>query len=69
MLLAVEFASPSLTRRFAAACLARGLIVNWTLHRDTVVRLAPPLTLRRAEVAHALAVMDAALVSLGSRGR
>ncbi len=61
MLLAIELASPALTRRFAAACLARRVIVNWTLHRDTVVRLAPPLTLTRSEIAHALAVMDAAL--------
>jgi acetylornithine/succinyldiaminopimelate/putrescine aminotransferase len=61
MLLALELASPRVTRRFAGACLARGLIVNWTLHRDTVIRLAPPLTLTRAEIALAIATMDAAL--------
>ncbi len=61
MLLAIELTSPSATRRFARACLARGLIVSWTLHRDTVIRLAPPLTLRRAEITHALTTMDAAL--------
>jgi 4-aminobutyrate aminotransferase-like enzyme len=61
MLLALELASPRATRRFAGACLARGLIVNWTLHRDTVIRLAPPLTLTRAEIALAIATMDAAL--------
>ena len=61
MLLALELGSARATRRFAAACLARGLIVNWTLHRDTVIRLAPPLTLTRAEIAHALTTMDAAL--------
>ena len=61
MLLALELASPRATRRFASACLARGLIVNWTLHRDTVIRLAPPLILSRAEIALALATMDAAL--------
>jgi len=64
MLLAVEMRSPSVTRRFAAACLARGLIVNWTLHRDTVIRLAPPLTLGRAEMDHALATMDDVLSGL-----
>lgn len=61
MLLALELATPSATRRFAAACLARGLIVNWTLNRDTVIRLAPPLTLTRAEITLALATIDAAL--------
>jgi acetylornithine/succinyldiaminopimelate/putrescine aminotransferase len=67
MLLALELASPRATRRFASACLARGLIVNWTLHRDTVIRLAPPLTLSRAEITHALATMDAALRDLTVR--
>ena len=31
-----------------------GLILNWTLHRDTVVRLAPPLVLTDAETARAV---------------
>jgi acetylornithine/succinyldiaminopimelate/putrescine aminotransferase len=61
MLLAIELRSPRATRRFASACLDRGLIVNWTLHRDTVIRLAPPLTLTAAEIALALATMDAVL--------
>jgi acetylornithine/succinyldiaminopimelate/putrescine aminotransferase len=64
MLLAIEMTSPRVTRRFAAECLARGLIVNWTLHRDTVIRLAPPLLLSRAEIAHAIATMDAVLREL-----
>jgi acetylornithine/N-succinyldiaminopimelate aminotransferase len=69
MLLALELASPAATRRFAAACLARGLIVNWTLHRDTVIRLAPPLTLTSGELTHALAVMDDAFGGATNRRR
>ncbi len=61
LLLAIELATPAATRRFAAACLDRGLILNWTLHRDTVIRLAPPLTIAAGEIAQALATMDAAL--------
>ena len=64
LLLALELATPAATRRFAAACLARGLVLNWTLHRDTVIRLAPPLTITRREIAHALAAMDKALQTL-----
>jgi acetylornithine/succinyldiaminopimelate/putrescine aminotransferase len=64
MLLAIEMTSPRATRRFAAGCLARGLIVNWTLHRDTVIRLAPPLVLTRAEMTHALATMETVLREL-----
>ena len=67
LLLALELASPAATRRFTAACLRRGLILNWTLHRDTVVRLAPPLTITRAEIRHALRVMDAALRATARR--
>jgi acetylornithine/succinyldiaminopimelate/putrescine aminotransferase len=61
LLLALELATPAATRRFAARCLARGLILNWTLHRDTVIRLAPPLTITRSEIARALAIMARAL--------
>ncbi len=61
LLLAIELATPRATRRFAAACLDRRVILNWTLHRDTVVRLAPPLTITRGEIAHALGVIDASL--------
>jgi acetylornithine/N-succinyldiaminopimelate aminotransferase len=61
LLLAIELATPRATRRFAAACLKRGVVLNWTLHRDTVVRLAPPLTIARREIAHALDVIDVAL--------
>ncbi|MCC6847786.1 MAG: aspartate aminotransferase family protein [Deltaproteobacteria bacterium] len=68
LLLAVELATPTATRRFAAACLARGLLVNWTLHRDTVIRLAPPLVITRAEIALALATMEAALDDLRRPG-
>jgi len=63
LLLALEMRAPVLARRFAARCLASGLILNWTLHRDTVIRLAPPLTITRSEISRALRVMDAALAS------
>lgn len=61
LLLAIELSSARAVRRFAAECLTRGLVLNWTLHQDTVIRLAPPLTITRAEIAHALGIMDAAL--------
>ena len=61
LLLAIELRTATAARSFAAACLTRGLVLNWTLHRDTVIRLAPPLTITRAEIACALGIMDAAL--------
>ena len=57
LLIGLELETPEATRRFAHHCFANGLILNWTLHRDTVVRLAPPLTIEPAEVEHATAVL------------
>jgi len=61
LLLGLEFADAPACARFAGRALERGLILNWTLHRDTVVRLAPPLTLSDAEAARALDGIGAAL--------
>jgi acetylornithine/succinyldiaminopimelate/putrescine aminotransferase len=61
MLLGLEFASPELTRAFCRAALARNLILNWTLHSDSVVRLAPPLIMSDEESEHALAAIADAI--------
>ena len=61
MLLALEFATPEATRRFVARCFEHDLILNWTLHCDTVVRLAPPLIISDDELERATATMAAAL--------
>ena len=47
-------AEAAASARFARRALEQGLILNWTLHRDTVVRLAPPLVLSDAEAELAL---------------
>lgn len=64
LLLALEFADVTATRRFAARCLEERLILNWTLHRDTVIRLAPPLTIARDEIEWATAVFEKVLGEL-----
>jgi len=61
LLAAVEFASPSACARFVDKCLAKGLIVNWTLHRDTVVRMAPPLVISARALDRATDTMESAL--------
>lgn len=62
-LIGLELDRPDTTQRFCRAALARGLILNWTLHRDTVVRLAPPLALSDADSERALAAIAAALAA------
>ncbi|HVM96599.1 MAG TPA: aspartate aminotransferase family protein [Candidatus Acidoferrales bacterium] len=61
LMVAVEFETPEATRRFTSGCFARGLILNWTLNRDTVVRLVPPLIIEEAELERATAIMAEAV--------
>jgi 4-aminobutyrate aminotransferase-like enzyme len=42
-MLGMELKDRDLTRRVVEACLQQGVILGWTLHSDTLVRLAPPL--------------------------
>jgi acetylornithine/N-succinyldiaminopimelate aminotransferase len=58
LLIGLEFATSEITQAFCCATLARGVILNWTLHRDTVVRLAPPLVISDADSDRALAVIE-----------
>jgi acetylornithine/N-succinyldiaminopimelate aminotransferase len=61
LLLGLEFADAGACDRFVRQAWQRGLILNWTLHSDTVVRLAPPLVLGDAEADRALAAIASAL--------
>ena len=61
MLVGIEFRDAALARRFVAATLARGVILNWTLNADNVVRIAPVLTIMPDEVDFALSAMKKAL--------
>jgi acetylornithine/succinyldiaminopimelate/putrescine aminotransferase len=57
LLIGLEFATPELTQAFCRAALARGVILNWTLHQDATVRLAPPLVISEADSERALGVI------------
>jgi acetylornithine/N-succinyldiaminopimelate aminotransferase len=61
MIIGIEFHDPALAHRFVAETLARGVIVNWTLNADNVVRLAPVLTVTDDEVNFAITAMTKAL--------
>jgi len=63
LLIGLELNDPSLTERFVANCRKAGLILGWTLHSNTVVRLAPPLVISDSEVEEGLAIIQAALSS------
>jgi acetylornithine/N-succinyldiaminopimelate aminotransferase len=63
LLIGIEFAEAAITRQFVAETLSRGVIVNWTLNADRVVRLAPPLIIKEAEVEFALSAIRDALAA------
>ncbi len=61
LLIGIELASAELTRQLVERTIAAGVIVNWTLNSDRVVRLAPPLTISEDEVDFALETIERAL--------
>lgn len=64
LLIGLELATAELTQAFCRAAFERGLILNWTLHRDTVVRLAPPLLIDDVDGERALTAIESALADL-----
>ncbi len=60
-LVGVEFRAAHDAEVFVRESLARGVIVNWTLNAERVVRLAPPLNMRAEEADFALDAMREAL--------
>jgi acetylornithine/succinyldiaminopimelate/putrescine aminotransferase len=61
LLLGLEFDRPEDCAQFVSRAWDERVILNWTLHRDTVVRLAPPLVLSDPEVDEAAARLARAL--------
>jgi acetylornithine/N-succinyldiaminopimelate aminotransferase len=64
LLIGIEFSAAALAHRYVAETIARGVIVNWTLNADRVVRIAPPLTISDAEIEFALTAMTEALATV-----
>ncbi len=61
LLIGLELDTPAHTRSFVRRCFEDGVLLGWTLHRDTTVRLAPPLTIGAEELERALEVIGASL--------
>jgi putrescine aminotransferase len=63
LLIGIEFAEAERVRQFVAETIIRGVVINWTLNADRVVRLSPPLTLTSDEADFALHTMKGVLSS------
>ena len=57
LLIGLDFTSPQITQQFVQDCFTQGLVLGWTLHEDTVVRLAPPLVISSEEIDRAVSIM------------
>lgn len=61
MHIGLELDSPELTASFARNAFERGVILGWTLHSSTVVRLVPPLNISEQELTTALTALEQSL--------
>ena len=68
-LIGIEFGSARTAQAFVRESLVRGVIINWTLNAERVVRLAPPLNMGAAEVDFALQMMAEALEAARAIGK
>lgn len=64
-MLGMELVSRDVTARTVARCLERGVLLGWTLHSDTLVRLAPPLNIPFEVLDEALDVLLYSLDAIG----
>jgi acetylornithine/succinyldiaminopimelate/putrescine aminotransferase len=66
LLVGMEFYHPGRARRFVSVCRKAGLLLGWTLHSDSIVRLAPPLVISQKELDRGLAIIQESLKKAGS---
>jgi acetylornithine/N-succinyldiaminopimelate aminotransferase len=68
-LIGLEFKDSEIAQSFVRESLGRGIIINWTLNAERVVRLAPPLNMTIGEVNFGLEMMAAALEASRAIGK
>jgi len=61
LLIGLQMKNSAVAQSFTEQCRSERLIVGWTLHDDSVVRLAPPLVIREEELEEAALRMQRAL--------
>lgn len=61
LMIGLELDSPEFTQQFVARALQRGLLLGWTLHSNTLVRITPPLVISKAELETGLNIIEECL--------
>jgi len=55
--MSLQFESPELTKKIAAACVQNGIITDWFLFAEDRIRIAPPLSITHSELEEAIKVI------------
>ena len=56
-MLGLSLVNAEVTHKLAEYCLAKGVLLGWTLHSDTLIRIAPPLNIEEPVLNDALEVI------------
>jgi acetylornithine/N-succinyldiaminopimelate aminotransferase len=56
--MSLQFATPELTKKIAANCVANGVITDWFLFAEDRIRIAPPLSITMEELAKAVQIIN-----------
>lgn len=57
-MLGIQLHNHEQTRKTVESCLEKGIILGWTLHSDTLIRIAPPLTIDQSILEESLATIN-----------
>ena len=66
-MLGVELVDRFPVEDFVSQCLSRGVLLGWTLHSSTLVRVAPPLNIESAVLDNALSIVSESLDTVEPR--
>ncbi len=61
MMIGLELSQPAMAERLVKGVFDLGLILGWTLHTKTVIRIMPPLTTPKNEIMEGLEIIESVL--------
>jgi len=67
LMIAIQLKDFEFNKRVIDECIENGLIVDWFLHCDDSMRIAPPLTISTEEIQSACAIILAAIEKMASQ--
>ncbi|WP_246043111.1 aspartate aminotransferase family protein [Fodinibius saliphilus] len=65
-MLGLELANKELTQKVVEACFEQGIILGWTLHSNTLVRIAPPLIIEHELLRSTLMMINDSIQELSN---